>query len=116
MSVSLFSITYDCGNAAELAGFWSSVLERPVADGASAEMAAIPPADGTGPHWYFMQVPEGKIAKNRMHPDLTTADLAAEVDRIVGLGAKTAGEFDEGGMRWATLQDPEGNEFDVVAE
>lgn len=114
MSVNLFAVTFDCGNAAELAGFWSGVLGRPVAEGASAEMAGITP-DGAGPHWYFMQVPEGKIAKNRMHPDLTTSDLAAEVERIVALGAKQGGDFDEGGFHWVTLQDPEGNEFDVVA-
>jgi hypothetical protein len=24
-------------------------------------------------------------------------------------------DFDEGGYRWATLLDPEGNEFDVMA-
>jgi predicted enzyme related to lactoylglutathione lyase len=114
MSADLYAITFDCGDAAGLAEFWSGVLGRPVADGASAEMASIPP-DGSGPHWYFMQVPEGKIAKNRMHPDLTTADLGAEAERIVALGAKQAGEFDEGGFRWVTLQDPEGNEFDVIA-
>jgi Glyoxalase-like domain len=37
------------------------------------------------------------------------------VDRLVALGAKQAGAFDEGGFRWVTLQDPEGNEFDVIA-
>ena len=114
MSVSLFAVTFDCANAAELAGFWSAVLEHPVDDGATAEMASIAPQGG-GPHWYFMQVPEGKAVKNRLHPDLTTPDLTAEVQRIVGLGAKTAAEFEEGGFRWATLLDPEGNEFDVVA-
>ena len=114
MSVNLFAVTFDCVNAAELAGFWSAVLERPVDDGATAEMASIAPR-GDGPHWYFAQVPEGKAVKNRMHPDLTTPDLTAEVQRIVGLGAKTAAEFDEGGFRWATLLDPEGNEFDVLA-
>jgi predicted enzyme related to lactoylglutathione lyase len=115
MSVNLYAVTFDCGNAGELAGFWSGVLGRPVEDGASAEMAAIAPGGTGGPHWYFMQVAEGKIAKNRMHPDLTTADLGAEIDRIVALGAKQAGEFDEAGFRWVTLQDPEGNEFDVIA-
>ena len=59
---------------------------------------------------------EGKTAKNRMHPDLVTADLHAEVKRIVGLGAAKAAEYDEGGAQWITLLDPEGNEFDVMAE
>jgi predicted enzyme related to lactoylglutathione lyase len=113
VSVNLYAVTVDCADAAELAQFWSAVLERPVDDGASADMAAIAP-QGEAPHWYFMKVPEAKTAKNRMHPDLTTTDLGAEVQRILDLGAKTAGEFDEGGSRWVTLLDPEGNEFDVV--
>jgi hypothetical protein len=56
VSVNLFAVTFDCANAAELAGFWSAVLERPVDDGATAEMASIAPI-GDGPHWYFAQVP-----------------------------------------------------------
>ena len=114
MSVKMFAVTFDCADAARLAGFWAGVLERPVDDGATAEMASVAPKEG-GPHWYFMQVPEGKTVKNRMHPDLTTPDLPAEVQRIIALGAKTAAEFDEGGFRWVTMLDPEGNEFDVLA-
>ena len=81
MSVNLFAVTFDCADAAGLATFWSGVLERPVEDGATAGMASIAPASppDRGPHWYFVQVPEGKTAKNRLHQDLTTPDLAAEV-------------------------------------
>ena len=45
---------------------------------------------------------------------LDTADLAAEVKRLTGLGATKVASYDEGGYQWTTLQDPEGNEFDVV--
>lgn len=114
MSVSLYAVTFDCGDAAGLASFWSAVLERPVDEGASAEMASIALGDRQ-PHWYFMKVPEGKTVKNRVHPDLVTSDLAAEVKRIVELGATARAECDEGGYQWVTLLDPEGNEFDVVA-
>jgi predicted enzyme related to lactoylglutathione lyase len=114
MSVSLYAVTFDCSDAAELAGFWSAVLERPVDEGASTDVASISLGENL-PHWYFMKVPEGRMAKNRVHADLVTTDLMAEVKRIVGLGATTQEEFDEGGYRWFTLLDPEGNEFDVVA-
>jgi hypothetical protein len=67
-----------------------------------------------GPAWMFVRVPEGKTVKNRLHPDLVTTDLAAEVDRILGLGADQQAEHDQGGYRWYTLTDPEGNEFDVI--
>lgn len=50
-----------------------------------------------------------------MHPDLTTTDLKAEITRLKGLGATHLTDHDEDGTRWATLADPEANEFDVVA-
>ena len=52
--------------------------------------------------------------KNRVHVDLGTADLDAELQRLAGLGATHLADLDEGGTRWTTLADPEGNEFDVV--
>lgn len=58
---------------------------------------------------------EPKTAKNRLHLDLTVADLDDEVDRIAGIGAREVARFDEDGSRWVTLTDPEGNEFDLVA-
>jgi Glyoxalase-like domain len=64
----------------------------------------------------FNKVPEGKAAKNRVHLDLVAATLELEVDRLVALGAHRLGDFDQGGARWVTLADPEGNEFDVLAE
>ena len=39
---------------------------------------------------------------------------AAEIDRLVGLGAKRLDEHTEYGAHWITLADPEGNVFDVA--
>jgi|HubBroStandDraft_4_1064222.scaffolds.fasta_scaffold312708_1 hypothetical protein len=115
MSVTWQAMTFDCADAASLAGFWSQVLEQPVGEGATPEQASI--ASGQhGPHWYFIQVPEGKTVKNRVHPDLTAPDLPSEVERLTRLGATAQAEHEEGGFRWVTLRDPEGNEFDVLAE
>jgi len=114
MSVRLYAVTFDCSDAAELADFWSAVLERPVDDAASSDVASISVGENL-PRWYFMRVPEGKMVKNRVHADLVTTDLMAEVKRIVDLGATMQEEFDEGGFRWFTLVDPQGNEFDVMA-
>ena len=111
MSSTLSHLTFDCADAAGLAAFWSGVLEAPVDDGASADYAVLKGEPG----WMFLRVPEPKSVKNRVHPDLTTADLPAEVERLVGLGATRHSDHDEDGTRWVTLTDPEGNEFDVVA-
>jgi predicted enzyme related to lactoylglutathione lyase len=87
-------------------------------EGASEGFAAIGLQDPPNlrPHWMFIKVPEGKSAKNRFHPDLIAADLEAEVKRLIGVGAVRKRAFDENGARWVTMLDPEGNEFDVVAE
>lgn len=117
MPATLYAVSLDCADARALATFWSAVLDRPVDDGASEEFAAIGVADSPAgqTQWMFHRVPEGKVAKNRFHPDLVSAELQAEVDRIVGLGATQQAEIKEGGYHWITLTDPEGNEFDVVA-
>jgi predicted enzyme related to lactoylglutathione lyase len=117
MSVTLQAVTFDCANAARLAGFWSEVLERPVDDGASEEFASISAADGqlSGSTLMFIRVPEAKQVKNRVHLDLGAADLAAETERVVKLGASVMADHEEGGTRWTTLADPEGNEFDIAA-
>jgi predicted enzyme related to lactoylglutathione lyase len=62
----------------------------------------------------FLAVPELRQGKNRLHVDLTTADLPAAVDRAVSLGASKVGDFNEYGTTWTTLTDPEGNVFDIA--
>jgi len=118
MTIRLHALTFDCANAAELGEFWAQALVRELDPGAGKEFASIGlhDSDRSAQRWCFAQVPEGKSAKNRMHPDLITADLEAEVERLVGLGATWQADIKLGSMRWTTLQDPEGNEFDVIAE
>jgi predicted enzyme related to lactoylglutathione lyase len=112
MSVTLNHITFDCADAARVADFWSSVLGEAVDPGASPDFATI--TSRTSASWMFIRVPEPKSVKNRVHVDLATADPDAELDRLAGLGATRLADLDEGGTRWTTLSDPEGNEFDVV--
>jgi predicted enzyme related to lactoylglutathione lyase len=112
MSITLEHVTFDCANAADLAGFWAQLLRTEV-DAEGNEFFATVNKAADGPALMFIQVPEERAGKNRLHLDLATADWAAEVDRIVGLGAKRVGEFDEYGAHWVTLADPEGNVFDL---
>jgi hypothetical protein len=118
MTNRLFAVTFDCSNAAVLAEFWAQVLGRELDPGASTELASIglQQVGQTELCWIFAKVPEGKSAKNRMHPDLIAPDLEAEVERLIGLGASRKEDIKMESMRWSTLADPEGNEFDVIAE
>jgi glyoxalase superfamily protein len=116
MAIQVTALAFDCVDAARLAGFWARVLEREVDEGGDEKFAAIGLADPSPHHLHFLfeRVPEGKTAKNRVHPDLLVEDLENEVRRLVGLGATRLAEVAVGGYRWVTLADPEGNEFDVV--
>jgi hypothetical protein len=118
MTNRLFALTFDCADAAAVGGFWARALGQELDPGAGREFASIGLHDSgrTEPRWCFAQVPEGKSTKNRMHPDLITPDLGAEVERLVGFGATWKADIEMGSMRWTTLLDPEGNEFDVIAE
>jgi hypothetical protein len=106
-------IVVDCADAAKLAAFWSGVLSRPVDEGANPFFATI--GKGTAPALMFLQVPEGKQAKNRLHLDLSGPGWRAEADRLVELGAVKKSEHKEYGAEWITFTDPEGNEFDLGA-
>ncbi|HEY4409684.1 MAG TPA: VOC family protein [Acidimicrobiia bacterium] len=113
MAISLIAISIDGADIGRLAQFWADVLGRPVNPGATDSSAAITTADGL--RLLLHKVPEGKVVKNRVHPDLATADYDAETDRLLELGAVQLNEFERGDLRWRTFADPEGNEFDLVA-
>ena len=65
----------------------------------------------------FIEVPEPKQVKNRLHFDLrpTDTDREQEVGRVLALGAtQIADRRRPDGSGWVTLADPEGNEFCVL--
>ncbi|WP_229073340.1 VOC family protein [Actinoplanes sp. DH11] len=111
--LTLAHVTFDCSDAAALAGFWAQALRRPVDPGANEHFATIG-ADEHGLTLMFLKVDEDKAVKNRGHLDLTADDREAEVKRLVGLGAAFQSEHDEHGHHWIVLQDPSGNEFCVA--
>jgi catechol 2,3-dioxygenase-like lactoylglutathione lyase family enzyme len=115
MSNSVIGLSIDCADAAKLAQFWADVLGRQVNPQPTAEFAAIDANDSTqGPRLAFHQVPEAKTIKNRLHLDLISSEFASETDRLLSLGGRV-NDVEQGGARWTTFLDPEGNEFDLVA-
>lgn len=113
MAVALESVVFDCADAQALASFWAQVLSSDV-DADGNQYFATVNRNAPGTTLMFIQVPEPRVGKNRLHVDLTATDWAAEVDRLVGLGAERVAEHDEFGVHWITLADPEGNVFDVA--
>ena len=114
MSLRLKAVTIDCADAQVVAKFWSELLDRPLDTKPmppSSFFASIGMGDPNPNGFMFIQVPEGKAAKNRVHLDFESDDIASEVARLIALGATHIHDKSEFGMTWATLADPEGNEF-----
>jgi predicted enzyme related to lactoylglutathione lyase len=112
MTLQIGMVTIDCQNPQRLAEFWTRALNTTVAMDVGPFLMLTPNADG-GPAVGLQQVPEPRAGKNRVHLDLGTTERAAEVDRLVELGATVRGEHDVPGLSWTILADPEGNEFCV---
>ena len=63
----------------------------------------------------FQKAEDPTPGKNRLHLDLTADDLDVEVERLVAAGARLVGRRGDDGFSWATMSDPDGNEFDVAS-
>lgn len=109
-------VVIDCSDLGRAADFWASVLGYVREPPGSDPYQSLVPAGGEGAEILLQRVPERKQGKNRLHLDLRTGDLEAEVERVAGLGAAvlTAEPVIEGGWRWHILADPDGNEFCVL--
>ncbi len=104
-------IVVDCEAPEIVAAFWAAVTgyDQVVA---TDSYVAIADPHGVEPEIAFVKVPEPKTVKNRIHLDLHVSDLAAEVERLLSLGARRADGFPQK-ETLAVMSDPEGNEFCV---
>jgi hypothetical protein len=118
----------DARDPHRLASFWAAALGYVAEPGYDdADGASIVDPDGRLPTIGFLRVPEGKVAKNRVHLDIRVAgeppwDMPARAERIrdkvadlVVLGAAVVREEWYGEhLGHVTMHDPEGNEFCVA--
>ncbi|MFD9129519.1 VOC family protein [Kitasatospora sp. NPDC059571] len=108
-------VTIDCADPYRLGTFWSQVLDRPLhEDDKPGDPMALVETDGSG--LLFIEVPDEKTVKNRVHLDIQPQDRTRdeEVERLLALGATLVDDQRKpDGTGWAVLADPEGNEFCV---
>jgi predicted enzyme related to lactoylglutathione lyase len=108
-------IVIDCSDLDRSGRFWAFVLgyeAGPVGDGSYRSLTPV----SVGIDVLLQRVPDVKRQKNRLHLDLRTPDLEAEVARVLDLGATllTSQPILEDDWRWHILADPDGNEFCVL--
>ena len=120
MPTRLVHMVIDAAEPARLARFWAAALGWEMTAETPEVANVLPPGysypDPVAQPLVLLSVPEPKLAKNRVHLNLATqsaAHQAAEVDRLLSLGAVPA-DVGHGDVAWRVLADPEGNEFCVL--
>lgn len=113
MNLNMGGITIDCAEPRTLAEFWTRALGLEVVHDADGEFLELRAPGRAGPYLGLQKVPEDKAGKNRVHLDLSTADVDDEVARLVALGATVREKHEVPGLVWTVLCDPVGNEFCV---
>ena len=102
MSLKFDEICIDAHDASALGAWWAEVLGWPHDIDDDGDLRLHPPP-GAGPDWIFLAVPDEKVVKNRIHLDFRPDDQQAEVDRVIGLGARHVdigqGDAELGGAR-----------------
>jgi hypothetical protein len=138
-----WSLTIDCAHPAKLAKFWALALgyvEKPPPAGFGSweewfahygvpeeewdEGAYLADPDGIGPNLSFLQVPESKVVKNRLHLDVQVGGgrdtpweirwplVSEAVERLTAAGATVIRQDNmQGKPDHVVMVDPEGNEF-----
>jgi predicted enzyme related to lactoylglutathione lyase len=109
-------IVIDCSDLDVSARFWCGVLGYTSGQSVSGPYRSLRPKSGVGIDVLLQLVPDVKGQKNRLHLDLRTPDLDAEVRRVLDLGASLLirEPVTEDGWSWHILADPDGNEFCVL--
>lgn len=96
--------------------FWMEALGYVPRDAGDVDFVVLVPPDGNGPH-LALDVSETPVQEHpRVHLDLYADDQAAEVERLLGLGA-TDVDWDLYPDRphdFVVLADTEGNRFCVI--
>jgi hypothetical protein len=119
VAASVLAVVFDCLDSLVVARFWSAALGEDLVERDTGEYRVGDPNLG-GPVLYFMNVPEAKSVKNRVHVDVMTREpMVDEVTRLTALGATVVDIREDPNDRqnpdrWTVMADPEGNEFCVT--
>jgi catechol 2,3-dioxygenase-like lactoylglutathione lyase family enzyme len=112
--------TFDSRDAYAQSVWWGGVLgyredpDDPNEPGHEECMISSP--DGSH-RLLFIEVPDAKVVKNRIHLDLRPADGTRddELARLLAHGAREVSDLrTDDGRGWVVLADPEGNEFCIL--
>lgn len=114
MEMKIGSIVIRCFEFEKMLSFWQQALRYELRE-ASDGWAVLRDPVGNGPNLSLDRITEKRTGKrSRLHLDLYTNDRDAEVQRLIGLGARRYPWRYSNGDDFVVLEDPDGNLFCVV--
>ena len=109
------SIVIRVDDVARQTAFWTAALDYVPRDGAADDFVLLRPRTSSGPNVSLDRVRSAVHLPPRIHLDLYAGDQAAEVERLIALGAsRVEWKKRPPDADYVILQDPEGNRFCVV--
>ena len=120
MTAFISHTTIDCHNAHALSTWWATVLdyvEDPEDPNEPGDEECMIQSRDASHQLLFIEVPDQKRAKNRIHFDLRprTSSRDEEFSSLLAQGARQAEDLrNADGTGWVVLADPEGNEFCIL--
>jgi catechol 2,3-dioxygenase-like lactoylglutathione lyase family enzyme len=113
--ISIGSIVIRVDDLQRQKAFWTAALDYVPREGDDDDFALLRPRDGAGPNVSLDRVRSALQIPPRIHLDLYAEDQAAEVKRLIGLGASEV-HWDRRppDADYIILADPEGNRFCVI--
>ncbi|GED98362.1 VOC family protein [Gordonia crocea] len=112
MKLSIGMITFDTTDPLPLAQWWCTQTGGTVVETNDGWFVTVSTGNGT-PMLAFQKVDDPTPGKNRLHLDLVSEDLEKQVARLLADGATLVARREMPGFEWATLADPDGNQFCV---
>lgn len=116
------SIVVNVSDVPRAMAFWSAALDYEPRDDHDPEPEPEPdwvvlrPRDGIGPNLSLNRGETQPSPIPHIHLDLYAHDQAAEIERLIGLGARRAQDwrYPDEDRDYEVLEDPDGNRFCVI--
>ncbi|CAN5592572.1 VOC family protein [soil metagenome] len=108
------SIVWGVRDVTRAVQFWSAALSYHPLREPSPDWAILVPNAGPGPQFAITVVTSNAQDHQRHHLDLYADNGAAEIERLIGLGATRVKWRYPPGADYVVLADPDGNTFCVV--
>ena len=118
--VSVGSIVVRCVRFDVLLAFWQAALGYVPREPPSDGWVVLTDPTGAGPNIWLDRIEENRLPPlgelSCVHLDIYTSDQAAEVERLLGLGATRYDRDYRADDDFVVLVDPDGNRFCVVGK